>query len=97
MSAEDVHAKLESQILGVHLVDNLPVLRKDLLALLVLWAIVLAKLLNEVLEILIKYDNRQKFGACTKIILTDREEIAKARVARMKKHLAFGNTAYKNN
>ena len=51
---------------------------------------------DEVLELLIQYDNRQKKGACTKIILTDRKEIAKARAARMKEHLAFGNPVYEN-
>ena len=51
---------------------------------------------DEVLELLIQYENRQKKGSCTKIILTDKKEIAAAKVERMKEHLRFGDPVYQN-
>ena len=51
---------------------------------------------DELLELLISYENREKMGACTKIIVTSKKEIAARRQARMKEHLKFGDPVYNN-
>ena len=51
---------------------------------------------DELLELLIAYEHREKIGACTKIIVTNKKEIAAQKLARMKEHLKFGDPVYEN-
>ena len=46
-------------------------------------------------EELISYDNRQKYGAQTKMILTDQKEISKAKKARIDTQLKIEDPFYK--
>ena len=50
---------------------------------------------DELYEELISYDNRQKYGAHTKMILTDHKEISKAKKARIDTQLKIEDPFYK--